>query len=238
MDDEHIRYLYTFAFAEGTTKQFEILLTKSKLEFIPKARNSNPTWTKLKFFQCANCPLSDEIEYCPVAVNLSGIVETFQDHASHETASVTVETQQRTYQKEIPLQRAVSSIAGLCMVTSNCPVLDRLRPNARFHLPFATSEETIYRQVAMYLTRQYFIMRDGGKPDWGLTHLRETYREVLLVNKGLADRLKNSSTEDANVNAIIILASFGQFLDNYLEDSLMEIRPIFRTGMDSDPAES
>jgi hypothetical protein len=50
----------------------------------------------------------------------------------------------------------------------------------------------------------------------------------LLVNRGLAERLAKSCSHDANVNAIIILASFGQFLDDYLEASLKEIEPFFR----------
>lgn len=223
-----IRYLYGFTFPDGTEKQFEIVLNAETLEFILPADAPRPAWTKLKHYQCSNCPLGDEVEYCPVAVNLSSIVETFKDRTSHETALVTVKAGQRTYQKEVPLQRGLSSIAGMCMVTSNCPVLDQLRPNARFHLPFASSEETVYRQVAMYLTQQYFIMRQGGKPDWDLTKLRQIYREVLLVNRGLGERLAKSSSHDANVNAIIILASFGQFLDDYLEASLQEIEPYFR----------
>jgi len=228
MEKETMRYLYIFTFPDGTEKQFEIVLDATTLEFTPPADRPKPAWTKLKYCQCSNCPLGDEVEYCPVAVNLSTVVETFKDRTSHESTVVSVEAGQRTYQKEIPLQRGLSSIAGMRMVTSNCPILDQLRPNVRFHLPFASSEEKVYRQVAMYLTQQYFIMRRGGKPDWDLSKLKEIYREVLLVNKGLAERLTKSSSRDANVNAIIILASFGQFLDDYLETSLQEIEPYFR----------
>ena len=228
MDNETFRYLYNFTFPDGTAKRFEITLDAATLEFIRPADTPKPAWTRLKHYQCANCPLGDEVEYCPVAVNLSSIIETFKDRTSNETALVTVNAGQRTYQKEVPLQRGLSSIAGLCMVTSNCPVLDKLRPNARFHLPFASSEETVYRQVAMYLTQQYFMMRAGGTPDWELRKLKEIYREVLVVNRGLGERLAKSSSHDANANAIIILASFGQFLDDYLEASLQEIEPFFR----------
>jgi len=227
MADDPIRYSYRFTFADGSSKQFDILLHGTSLEFIPTAGSPQPPWTKLKFCQCANCPLGDEVDYCPVAVNLAGLVETFKDRTSHESTCVTVEAAQRTYQKELPLQRGLSSIIGMCLVTSNCPILDHLRPNVRFHLPFASSEETIYRQVAMYLTQQYFVMRQGGEPDWDLKNLKETYQEVLVVNKGLAQRLAQSSTHDANVNSMIILSTFGQMLHNYLEEALAEIESFF-----------
>ena len=37
------------------------------------------------------------------------------------------------------------------MALSGCPVLEQLKPMARFHLPFASVEETIYRAASMYL---------------------------------------------------------------------------------------
>lgn len=107
MDKETIRYLYTFTFPDGTEKQFEIVLNAETLEFTLPADTPKPTWTKLKYCQCTNCPLGDEVEYCPVAVNLSSIVETFKDRTSHETTLVTVKTGQRTYQKEVPKRRCI-----------------------------------------------------------------------------------------------------------------------------------
>ncbi|MEK7768273.1 MAG: hypothetical protein AAB286_00960, partial [Pseudomonadota bacterium] len=112
-----------------------------------------------KFSHCSNCPLGDSVEYCPVAVNLSRVVETFRDNNSFEQTSVTVEAPERTYSKNVQLQKGISSLIGMIMVTSDCPIMDNLRPNARFHLPFATSMETFYRTVSMYFTAQYFLMQ-------------------------------------------------------------------------------
>jgi len=113
------------------------------------------------------------------------------------------------------------------MVTSNCPVMDRLRPNVRFHLPFASEEETIYRAISMYLTAQYFRLRNGEEPDWALKKLAEVYRGVSEVNKGMTERLADASTKDANVNAVIHLSSSSQTLDNFLEHCVQEIEYLF-----------
>jgi len=224
---ERIQYRYTFRFANGVEKQFEVNLDATTLELVPAVQAPRPDWTKLRYCQCEQCPLGDTVEYCPVAVNLSGLVENFKDAVSFESTSVTVETAQRTFSKQTTLQQGLSSIIGIYMVTSGCPVMDRLRPNVRFHLPFASGEETIYRAVSMYLTAQYFRMRRGETPDWTLEHLAEVYKGVWLVNKGITQRLAHASSKDANVNAVIVLSMFGSNLDDYLEDSLKEIEPLF-----------
>jgi hypothetical protein len=113
------------------------------------------------------------------------------------------------------------------MVTSNCPVMDRLRPNVRFHLPFASEEETIYRAISMYLTAQYFRMRNGEAPDWELKKLADVYRGVSGVNRGMTERLAAASTKDANVNAVIHLSTSSQTLDNFLEYCVKEIEYLF-----------
>ena len=57
----------------------------------------------------------------------------------------------------------VFSLIGIYMVTSGCPIMDKLRPMARFHLPFASTEETIYRAISTYLLGQYFLEQKGKK---------------------------------------------------------------------------
>lgn len=227
---EPLRYRYRFTFPDGTAKRFEISLHRETLELIPATEPTKPEWTRLKYHQCENCPLGDDVDYCPVAVNLATVVETFKDNSSFENTTVTVEAAQRTYQKATTLQKGLSAIIGTCMVTSNCPIMDQLRPNVRFHLPFASSEETIYRAISMYLTAQYFVMQRGGKPDWELKKLAEIYGAVSVVNRGMSRRLSEASAKDANVNAVIILATLGGSLAHFLEDSLDLIEPWFREG--------
>ena len=163
----------------------------------------------------------------PGGGNLAALVETFKDSISFEDTTVKVRTAERTYEKEAPLQKGLSSIIGIYMVTSNCPVMDQLRPNVRFHLPFASMDETIYRAVAMYLVAQYFRMRKGKEPDWELKHLSEMYEDVAKVNRGMSDRIRHATAEDANVNAVIILSTQGGMVPTYVEDSLVEMEHLF-----------
>lgn len=224
---ETIRFLYEFTFPDGTVKEFEVCLDAETLEVVAKKDAPKPAWTKLKYFQCDNCPLPDEVEYCPVAVNLATLVETFKDSISFENTAVTVHAAERTYGKDTTLQKGLSSIIGIYMVTSNCPVMDNLRPMVRFHLPFATMEETIYRMVSMYLTAQFLLMRRGAKPDWELKNLVGIYDAVAHVNRGMSRRLSNASSEDANVNAVIILSTRGNMVPHYVESSLAELEHLF-----------
>ncbi len=225
---DKVRYSYRFRFEDGTQKRFDIDLNPATLELVSRPDGPHPEWTKLKYRQCANCPLGDKVEHCPIAVNLAHLVETFSDSYSYEHTAVTVEVAERTYQKQTTLQRGLSSIIGIYMVTSNCPIMDPLRPMVRFHLPFATTRETVYRAVSMYLLKQYFIWREGGDPDWQLRRLEDLYKAIGEVNRGMSDRLRQASTADASVNAVIILFSVGELVDHSLEKGLLEFERMFR----------
>ena len=229
-----MHFSYTFEVAGGAERKFDVHLDPETLALLPAKDVAARAWTKLRYFRCVNCPLTDEVEDCPVALSLSALVEAFKDSPSFERATVTVESEERVYVKETTVQKGLSSIIGIYMVTSACPVMDQLRPMVRFHLPFASVEETIYRAVAMYLVAQYLRMRNGKTPDWHLEHLREIYEEVGKVNDGMSERLRHASSEDANVNAITILSTQGGMVPMYLDSILGDMAPLFRGFIDRD----
>jgi len=94
------------------------------------------------------------------------------------------------------------------MPTSGCPVLEPLRPMARFHLPFATGEETVYRTASMYLIAQHLRRRAGLDAEDGIEGLAAIYLEVRKANSFFAKRLRGVVQQDANVNALINLDNF------------------------------
>ena len=230
--DDPVTFQYRFEFGDGSAKVFEIRLDPDTLELIDQPTGPLPAWTKLDNHMCTNCPLEGKAEYCPVAVNLSHVVESFKSCISYNRAVVTVTTKERTYLHDTTVQRGLSSIIGIYNVTSNCPILDRLRPMVRFHLPFASAEETAYRAVSMYLTAQHFVMKRGGKPDWRLNELTEIYEAIAHVEEGLSGRFRRTSNDDAAVNAVIILSTFGQQIRLLLEHGLKEIEHWFSPYID------
>ena len=64
------------------------------------------------------------------------------------------------------------------MATGGCPALAKLRPMARFHLPFATREETLFRSASAYLLGQYFLKERGEPHELGLEGLGALYEEI------------------------------------------------------------
>lgn len=227
-DTHPLFFNYTFHLKSGKKIYFEINLDPVTLEFIPGKSDSIPEWTAINYFPCDDCPLLHTVTHCPVAINLSSIVEPFNDTISYEAATVEVETADRKYSKETSVQTGLSSIIGISMATSNCPVMDELRPMTRFHLPFASTEETLYRAVSYYLTRQYFVAENGGAPDWNLSGLMRIYNKVSTVNLGISKRISQASKKDANINALIILHSYGDSIPFFVENGLDELRYLFK----------
>ncbi len=222
---------YRFIFPDGTKKEFLVRLDREHYSLLAKERERYPEWTRLDFKQCGHCPLSKEAHtHCPVARNIVDIVEFFQDFQSIEQATVEVETRQRiTKRKQTALYPAISSLIGLHMVTSGCPYLDKLRPMARFHLPFADTEETVYRALSMYALAQHFREQAGKEPDWDFEGLQKIYQDINYLNIDFSKRLHNESISEATTNAITSLDCFAQEIDfSISEEMLDEVRELFR----------
>jgi hypothetical protein len=223
-----IKIVYHFAFPDGASKAYTVELDRATLSYRPGVAERPPAWARLENHQCGHCPLAPaEHPYCPVATNLSTLVEFFKDKASVAEATVTVTTEERTYVKQLPLQRGIFGIFGLVMATSSCPYMDFLKPMARFHLPFSTAEETIVRSVSMYLLHQYFVAKRGEQPDLGLEHLETHYGNIQQVNDGILERIKGVVENDADLNALIILQGFADLLTMAISKDLSKIEPLF-----------
>jgi heterodisulfide reductase subunit C len=229
-DLKPLTFRYLFSLGTGLDKEFTIRLERKTLSAIPTEKKSYPEWTELSFRQCPTCPLQpQQHQRCPIAVNLTDVVEFFRDALSHEQVDVLVETEARGYTKRTTLQEGVSSIIGIYMVTSGCPVMDKLRPMVRTHLPFATVEETMYRVLSMYLLAQYFLAKRVGEPDWELKRLVEIYQDVENVNKHFRERLSAINVNDATVNALVNLNCFADFTAFAIEENrLDEIELLFQ----------
>lgn len=206
-----LQFDYRFRFQDGRLKEIALQLDGDSLALAAAPAQPPPAWAELAFQQCTVCPLAGAgHSHCPIAVPLAGIVESFKEHDSFEEVTVEVNDGQRRYCKETSLQNGLGALMGIVMVASGCPVMEPLRPLVRFHLPFATLEETEFRIVSMYLIAQYFRAQKGALPDWSLAGLQTIYDRVQEVNRCFAARLRGASSKDASVNAIIILDCFAR----------------------------
>lgn len=223
-----LEFTYSFELQKGKSSRFEIRLERETLALIAEEREDPPGWTKLNFHQCSNCPLKKRRnKHCPIARNLVGIVEKFADLLSHEKARVTVETGERTYQKDTTVHAGLSSLLGIVMTTSGCPVMEPLKPMVRFHLPFASIEETIFRMTSMYLLAQYLKKREGLSFGCDLNGLAKIYSDVSRANKDFSRRLAHAAEKDANVNALVELDVFASMVQLLAEDAIGELKPYY-----------
>lgn len=224
---------YAYRFKNGREAIFPLALDKGSLAYVAERPPGLPLWSLLNFSKCAICPLSEQAHtYCPVAANLAGIVEEFRDFLSHEEVSVTVTTEERRYVKDTTIQQGLSPLLGIIMTTSGCPVMEQLKPMVRFHLPFASLEETVFRMVSMYLVSQFLRSREGRSAAWSLEGLAAVYAEVGQVNRDFAQRMRAAAKKDANVNALVNLDCFASLVPIAAEETLKELRPYFAAYVD------
>ena len=223
-----ITITYAYKFQNGLVKKFPLVLDRATLALQLEKRPNPPLWALLTHKKCENCPLEErEHLYCPVALNFADIAEQFKDIVSHENVEVRVTTDERMYAKATTIQAGLSPLIGIIMTTSGCPVMDHLKPMVRFHLPFASLDETIFRMVTMFLMAQYFQKQDGGTPSWTIDGLTAVYLKVGVVNRDFSIRLRDAAKKDANVNALVNLDCFAQMVPLAAEDTLKEIKAYF-----------
>jgi hypothetical protein len=222
-DKQLLTIRYAYAFEDGTRREFEARIDENTMSLISPERTELPAWTELSCCRCPNCPLDAAAHTrCPSAVALIDVVDFCKDRISHEKVHAAVETSNRSFAQTTSLHRALSSLIGIFMATGGCPVMERLKPMARFHLPFADEDETMFRAMSAYLLGQYFIMKKGGSPDWNMENLVGMYDEIKAVNRSFCDRLRTISTKDSNVNAVIGLDCFADVVIFSISQRFME----------------
>lgn len=230
-------FRYTFEPTGGVARVFTVHLDPRTLELVSTPPASLPAWTRLDFHQCANCPLKAVTHpHCPLAVATVDLADFFAALISYEEVTVSLETREREYRSTTSAQRGISSLLGIYMVTCGCPVLARLRPMVRFHLPFASLTETVYRAISMHLVGQFLRQRRGLTPAWDLSGLIQAYEQIQTVNQSFANRLRQIERHDAGANAVVILDSFAGYVALALEGPVLDsLEPLFAAYLEEAP---
>lgn len=219
---------YKFNLGTHGEEKIDLQLDAQTLELIPSKKQEPPKWTDLIFHQCPHCPLDhNKHTSCPVAANISQVIWRFDKVVSYDDIDLEVTTNARLVSQRTSAQKAISSLLGLLFATSGCPHTNYMKPMARFHLPLATEEDTIFRAAGMYLLAQFFLKRAGEEADLELVGLTEIYKNLHIVNTSIAERIKSIAVTDSSTNAVIILDTFANIMPFVIEDHLDEIRHLF-----------
>lgn len=189
---------------------------------------SDNDWTWLSCNKCSHCPLSEEqFPQCPLANAIDVVISKLHAVLSHERIQATATFRNRTVCASVSVQEAVSSLLGLIIPASGCPHLVYFRPLCRFHQPFATVEETIFRSTSMFLLAQYFLNRKNGSIPANLNRLETIYGNVHTVNHYICRRLRQASRNDCSVNAMVILDMFTLAIQSAIKHNLKQLAPYF-----------
>ena len=232
---ENIVIKYSFKLPDDTKEEYNLNIDSESLELILDKQDTMPEWAKLDYCKCSNCTLDvEQHPYCPIMINLVGIVKGFDRILSHEQVLLKVVTEERYIAQKTSAQRALSSLMGLVIAASGCPHTVFFKPMARFHLPLANSEETLYRAASTYLLGQYFKTKSGNIEDnsYDLSGLGYIYKAMQTINVSIADRLRNASTADSSVNAIVLLDMFAKVVPFFIDESLEKIEYLFKQYID------
>ena len=234
---KNIFYNYSFDFPNGSKKEFRVDFDNQSLQSKLPDGSHYPDWAQLEVHQCVNCPLtSEDYLYCPLAVNLVPIIYWCKDLSSYDDVDVIITSAEREVRANTSLQRAISSLLGLLMSSSACPKMKFLRPLARFHLPLATHEETIFRAVSATFLKNYFEHGKNKNDEDSLAELKQQYKEIQNVNRFIAERIRGAIQQDAAVNAIVLLDVLSKRVSFSIDDSLQQIQYLFEHDDESEVA--
>jgi len=232
-----LEIMYRFLFSGNRFESFLLRLSPVNLEQLDSPKIDLPEWTRLDYQKCPHCPLdSEERPYCPAATSLIDLVGAFAHVVSHEPVNLEVVTVDRKVYEKTTAQRGIGSLLGLLLSTSGCPHTAYFKPMARFHLPLASPEETIFRATSMYLLAQYFLWNDGKQVDYDLVGLTKIYQNLHKLNISLAKRLRAATSKDSSINAVIVLDVFTHTMPMVIEKQLESLRPLFASYLSANAA--
>ena len=220
------RIRYRFDLPDGSKKSFDFFFDPVDFRLSNPPPAAPPFWTELGFNQCANCPLkAADQPHCPVALQMVRGIDELKSLVSYDTVNVTVAQDERKVFVTTTAQTALASVFGLIMATAGCPWTDHLRPMARFHLPFASDAETVYRAVSMFALSR---LAGGDAAAAGdVDELLDLCAQLHVVNRDMSRRLGAATQADPARNAIALLDAFTTLLPDALEKSLPDILPLF-----------
>lgn len=219
---------YQFTLPDHTEEVFKLTFDTETVEIVKPDIENPAAWTELDYHQCPHCPLTPETHlFCPVAKNLSLAIDRFDHLMSFDQMLVNVVSSERRVTHTTSAQEGISSLMGLLIAGSSCPLTHFFKPMARFHLPFANKDETLWRAAATFLLARYFT--DGGLKiaDMDLDGLVKIYDDITILNDYMVERVRSATSKDSAVNALVHLDVFAKFLTPPLEDSLNQIKHIF-----------
>jgi hypothetical protein len=220
---------YQFKLPNNRQEKFELIFDAQSIEIVPNLKSHPPFWTDLGYHQCPHCPLGSESHpSCPVALNLSTAIARFDRLMSFDAVQVTVTSAERQVIQKTTAQEGISSLMGLLIAGSSCPLTHFFKPMARFHLPFANKDETMWRAAATFLLAHYFSDKGLQPKDMTLQGLVKIYDNIAKLNDYMAERLRAATSRDSAVNALVHLDVYAKFLTPPLEDTLEHIKPIFK----------
>jgi hypothetical protein len=228
MDSVNIEY--RIKLSQERTEHFNFELDGESFDLKGSAPPNPPEWTRLSFKQCPHCPLTEANHpRCPLALQLHDIVNRFHDTRSIDKVELEVVTQERRVIQTLDIQRAIASILDLIMPICGCPKTACLKPLARFHLPLASEEETVFRVTGMYLLAQYFLSHASSGSRIELDGLSGIYEGLHDLNKAVTSRLRDVTRSDSLKNAFALVDTYSILVPLLVEDRLVEMRGFFES---------
>jgi hypothetical protein len=223
--------IYEFRLPDDNVHAVEVRLDDETGLVINDNKQSDAAeWTSLDFHKCTHCPLnSADSPQCPAATSLVDIVDCFAHIRSYDDIDVTIRMPQRNVQASVKADAGARSLMGLLMASSGCPHLSFFRPMARFHIPFADGEETMFRMVASYFLSTYLHHQKSGQPLDSKhldKHIQDLNKRISTLNRAFIERLLAASKTDTNLNALAELDVLVMSLPDSIEDMTSTLEPL------------
>lgn len=217
----------TYHFFYNTPEHFQYGLTMDADTWRirdPQDRPEPPAWTELNHHRCAHCTLDDRPN-CPLALQLNDFLHRFPKTDPGLKTVVRVVTNARIYEKRLSLDEGIRSLLGLIFASSDCPHLQFFKPMARFHLPFSTHEENLFRVFATFAL--YNVLSDKTGLIFKISDLKTIYNNLQTINHAMCERLQSIGDESSAEKAVLLLDALSKSMIESIESSFEEFKTYF-----------
>ena len=208
---------------DGVVDVFKI---DSGLNWIAKFEQTPPPgWTILENDMCSDCKYAGSTtKYCKAAIGLYSAVKSFSNIKSITRITLTtITTKGSVSSRCATAQEGLSILFFSCLVFSGCYRFNQFKWAWDYYRIQKSHTDMFFTLFSSYITKR-FILGGINQENTLSSEIMQEFKLVYNSLRKIVRRVRKASEEDANLNALVRLASMTHLFQMSYEDYIKDLK--------------
>ncbi len=184
-----------------------------------------PGWTRLENDMCEDCIYAKTGQkYCKAAIGLHAAVKSFSNIKSIARITLTtITTNGNVLSRCATAQEGLSVLFFSCLVFSGCYKFAQFKWSWNYYTTQQTHEDMFFTLMSSYITKE-FLLGSATNVEIKSANILLEFKSIYYSLIRIIERVRKASEKDANMNALVRLASMTNILQTSFDDLMSNLR--------------